>query len=136
MTIEQNRAIARRWMNELWQKNNKAAFDELLAPDFTFNYAAPGVTSDREGYKQTVNGVHIGFPSIDFTTEEMIAEGDKVVAYWKGRGVHKGEFWGVAPTGKQVTMEGISIIEIGNGKIVKEVGHMNALDVLQGIGAF
>jgi len=135
MPIEQNKAIAQRWMEEVWQKASAAAIDELLADNFVFNYAAPGTTSDREGYKQTVNAVHSGFPDVQFTTEDMVVEGDKAAVYWKGRGTHKGEFWGVASTGKQVTMAGVSIIRVAGGKIVEEVGHMNTMELLQEIGA-
>lgn len=136
MSVEENKALARRWMEEIWEKASSTAMDELLAPDFVFNYSAPGVTPDREGYKQTVNGLFVSFPDVKWTTEDMVAEGDKVAVHWTGRGTHKGEFWRVAPTGKQVTMRGISIMRIEGGKIVKEVGYNNMLDVLEQLGAF
>jgi len=136
MTTEENKAIARRWGEEVWRKRNLAAIDELLAADFVFNYAPPGVAPDREGYKQTVNEYFVGFPDIQFTTEDMVAEGDEVAVHWMARGTHKGDFWGVTPTGKQVTMRGISIIRIVGGKLVEEWGYMNALDLMQQLGAF
>ena len=135
MSIEQNKAIARRWMDEVWQNASLSSMDELLAPDFVFNYPMSGATSDREGYKQTVIGVHSGFPDIQFNTEDMIAEGDKVAVYWRGVGTHEREFWGVTATGKQVTTEGISILRIAGGKITEEVQYMNTLEALQQIGA-
>ena len=54
MSIELNKELGRRWFEEIWDKGNMAAIDELLATNFVFNYAAPGVASDPEGYKQTV----------------------------------------------------------------------------------
>lgn len=135
MSVEQNKAIAQRWMDEVWQKASLASIDELLATNFVFNYALPGAKPDREGYKQTVSKVHSGFPDIQFTTEDVVAEADRVVVYWKGLGTHKEEFWGVAATGKQVTTEGISILYIAGGKIIEEVQYMNTLEVLQQIGA-
>ena len=65
----------------------------------------------------------------------MVAEGDKVAVHWKGTATHKGEFFGIAPTGKRVTIAGTSIIQIVGGKIIREVGYMDTLGVLQQIGA-
>ena len=120
MSVEINKALARRWMKEIWQKANPAAIDELLAPDIFFNYTRPGVKPNREAYKQEVNSYLIGFPDLQYTIEDIIAEGNKVAVRYVGRGTHKGEFWGIAPTGKKVTMRGISIIRIEGGKIVEE----------------
>ena len=136
MSIEQNKAIARRWVDEIWQNASEAAIDELLADNFVFNYPSPGANSDREGYKRAIREPRTSFPDIQFTTEDMVAEGDKVAVQWKGTATHKGEFFGIAPTGKRVTMAGISIIQIVGGKIIREVGYMDTLDVLQQIGAF
>ena len=133
---EQNKAIARRWMDKVWRDASESAIDELLADNFVFNYASPGTNSDKEGYKQAVKGPRASFPDIQFTTEDMVAEGDKVAIYWKGSGTHKGEIFGIAPTGKRVTVAGISIIQIVNGKIVQEVGFSDMLGMLQQIGAF
>ena len=135
MSAEETKAVAQRWMDEVWQKASPSAMNEILASDFTFNYAAPSVKPDREGYKQGVNDVHSGFPDVQFTTEDMVVEGDKAAVYWKGRGTHKGQFWRIAPTGKQVTMAGISIIRITGGKIVEEVGFLNMMGIMQELGA-
>jgi len=134
MSIEENKAIARRWMEEVWSKGNLAAIDELLAADFVFNYAPPGVAPDREGYKQTVTILCAPFADIHSTIEDMVAEGDKVAVRWTWRGTHKGEFMGVAPTGKEVTITGISILRIVGGKLVEEWGEMNMLGMMQQLG--
>jgi steroid delta-isomerase-like uncharacterized protein len=134
MSTEESKTLASRWMEEVWQKASPIAMDELLAPDFSFNYPPPGVEPNRETYKQGVNSFHVGLPDIQFTTEAMVAEGNKVAVHWTGRGTHKGEFWGVAPTGKQVTMGGISIIRIEGGKIVEEWGYMDMMGLMQQLG--
>ena len=136
MSIEQNKAIARRLVDEVWQNASEAAIDELLADNFVFNYPSPGASSDREGYKRAIMEPATSFSDIQFTTEDMVAEGDKVAVHWTGTATHKREFFGVAPTGKRVTLAGISIIQIVGGKIIREVGDINTLDVLQQIGAF
>ena len=134
MSIEENKAIARRWMEEVWGKGSLAAVDELCAPDFVWHWAPPGVASDREGYKQNVTMSFAPFADIRSTIEDMVAEGDKVVVRWTWRGTHKGEFMGIAPTGKQVTLTGISIIRIAGGKIVEEWGEMDMLGWMQQLG--
>lgn len=135
MSAEETKAVAQRWMDEVWQKASPSAMDEILASDFTFNYAALGVKPDREGYKQTVNDMHAAFPDIQFTTEDMVVEGDRAAVHWKGRGTHKGQFAGIAATGRQATTAGISIIHVAGGKIVEETGYMNMMDLMQELGA-
>lgn len=125
MTVEENKAIARRWMEEIWQEASAAAVDELLAPDFVFHYAPPGAEPDREAYKQMLDDMLASLPDIEFTTEDIVVGEDKVAVHWIGRGTHKGEFWGAAPTGEQVTMRGISILRIEGGRIVEEWGYDN-----------
>jgi steroid delta-isomerase-like uncharacterized protein len=135
MSTEETRKMARRWMDEVWQKASSTATDEILAADFTFNYAAPGVKPDREGYKQTVKEWHTGFPDVKFATADVIALGDKAAVHWKCQGTHRGRFLRIAPTGKRVSMAGISIIRIAGGKIVDEVGYANMMEVMQELGA-
>ena len=134
MSTEENKALARRWMEEIWGKGNVAAVDELFAPDFVFHYAPPEVAPDREAYKQTVTMLCAAFPG-PVTIEDMVAEEDKVAVRWTWRGTHTGEFWGIAPTRKQVTMTGISIIRIVGGKIVEEWGESDNLGFMQQLGA-
>ena len=135
MSLEENKAVARRWMEEIWQKASPAAIDELLAPNFVFNYPPPGVEGNREAYKQIVKDLFTGFPDLKWTTADMVAEGDKVAVHWKGRGTHKGEWWGIPPTGKQATPSGISIIRIAGGKLVEEAGYGNMGEMVQQLGA-
>jgi steroid delta-isomerase-like uncharacterized protein len=132
MSIEENKALARRWNEEIWSKGNLAAVDELLATNFVFNYPAPGLAPDREGYKQTVTMA--SFANIQSVIEDMVAEEDRVAVRWTWRGTHKSEYMGVAPAGKQVTITGISILRILGGKIVEEWGEMDNLGMLQQLG--
>ena len=136
MPTEENKAIARRWNEGVWNKGNLAAIDELFATDFVFNYPPPGATPDREGYKQFVTRNFATWADIRCTIEDMVAERDKVAVRWTWSGTHTGELMGIAPTGKQVTMTGISIMHIVGGKIAKEWTEMDILGVLQQLGAF
>ena len=134
MSTEENKTIARRWNEEVWGKGNLAVIDELFAANFVFNYPAPGAAPNLEGYKQTVTSLCVPFADIHSTTEDMVAEGDKVAVRWTWRGIHKGEFMGVAPTGKQVAITGISIFRIVGGKIVEEWGEMDNMGMREQLG--
>jgi steroid delta-isomerase-like uncharacterized protein len=134
MSIEENKAIARRWNDEIWSKGNLAMIDELMAPDFVFNFPSAGAAPDREGYKQTVVEFRGPCSDIQSIAEEVIAEGKKVVVRWTWSGAHTGEVWGVAPTGKRLTLTGISILRIEGGKIVEEWGEMDNLGLMGQLG--
>ena len=111
MSVEENKAIASRAVEELWNKNNLAVVDELYATNFV-SHGLPEVTPDREGYKQFVTISRTALPDFHTTVEDIIAEGDKVVQRFTARGTHKGEFMGIPPTGKKVTITGIAIDRI------------------------
>jgi len=136
MSIEENKAIVRRWNDEVYDKGNLAAIDELFATNFVWHFAPPGVTPDREGYKQeNVTNLRASFADIQCTVEDMVAEGEKVAVRWTWRGTHKGEYMGIAPTGKQATISGIEILRIVGGKIVEEWSESDWLGFMQQLGA-
>ena len=134
METEKNKAIARRWSNEIWNNGNVDIIDELYADDFVSHY--PGFpTADRESYKQWAAMEYASFADIHCTIEDLVAEGDKVVIRWIWKGSHsKGNYMEIAPTGKQVTITGITILRIEGGKIVEEWGNSDELGKLQQLG--
>jgi len=136
MSLDENKALARRWNEEIWSKGNLSVLDEFLATNFVFNYAPPGMVPNKEAYKLAVTMYHSACPDMYYEIEDVIGEGDKVVVRWVGRGTQKGEIMGIAPTGKSVTVTGISVLQIVDGKIVKEWTEMDTLGVLQQLGAF
>lgn len=135
MSLEENKAIASRWNEEIWSKGNMAAVDELMATNFVWLNAPPGVASDREGFKRFQTGALGAFADMKCTVEDMVAEGDKVAVRWTWSGKHTGEYMGIAPTGKQVTMTGVSIIHIAGGKIVEEWDESDNLGFMEQLGA-
>ena len=135
MGIEENKAVAARWTEEIWNQGNVAAVDEILTPNFTFNYALPGMPPDRESYKKVVAMYRNAFHGLHLTNEIVVAEGDKVAIRWRGQSEHQGEFMGIGPTGKKVTMAGNSIARIESGKIAEEWTEMDAVGLMQQIGA-
>ena len=136
MGIEENKTIVRRWNEEVWNKGDLAAIDELFATDFVFNYPPPGAAPNREGYKQFITRNFATWADIHCTIEDMVAEGDKIAVRWTWNGTHKGEFElvGLAPTGKQVIMTGISVIHIVGGKITREWTEQDMLGMMQQLG--
>jgi predicted ester cyclase len=134
MSTEENKAIARRWNDEIWNKGNIDVIDELFAANFVSYY--PGFpTSDRENYKEWVAMEFAAFADIHCTIEDLVAEGDKVAIRWTWRGTHsKGKYMEIAPTGKKVTNIGITILRIEGGKIVEEWGSSDELGKLQQLG--
>jgi predicted ester cyclase len=123
MLTEENKDIVRRAIEEIWNKGNMAIADELLAANFV-NHDPCGTpeTFNLEAYKQGVSDSRTDFPDLHVTIEEQIAEGDKVVTRWTCTGTHKGKSGAIdiAPTGKQVTIEGVTIDHIAGGKILEE----------------
>ena len=134
IALEQNKAIARRYIEELWTKGDLAVADELIAADFVDHSPAPGVTPDREGIKQGVTAFQTGFSDFQFIIEDLIAEGDKVVIPQTFRGTHTGEFAGAPATGKEITMTVIVILRIEGGKIVDRWANVDELGFLIQLG--
>ncbi len=135
MSTKENKVIACSWNDEIYSKGDFAAIDEFFANDFVWHYAPPGVAPDLEGYKRNVAETLAPFADMNCTAEDIIAEGDKIAIRWSWRGTHKGEYMGIAPTGKQVTITGISILWIVGGKIVEEWTEPDNLGFMEQLGA-
>ena len=133
MSTEQNKMVARRLFEEVWNSKNLAVLDEMLAPNFVFHNSVQTLYGP-DGFKQFATTYHTAFPEAHFTIEDVIAEGDTVVLRWTARGTQSGELLGIPPTGKQVTVSGITITLISNSKSVESWGEFDALGMLQQIG--
>ena len=135
MSTEDNKAAERRFYAEVWAKHNLDVVDELVAPDVVeHNPLFPGQEPGREGFRQTLETAFSAFPDAQSTIEDLIAEGDKVVVRWTGRGTHRGAFMGILPTNKQMTSAGIDIIRYKGGKRVETWRQWDALGVMQQLG--
>ena len=129
--LEENKAITRRFNDEVWTEGNLDVADEIVAADLVWHNTE---INDVEAFKQNLIAFRAGFPDVHFTTEDMVAEGDKVVARFTSQGTHTGELWGIAPTGKQATWTSIGIIRITDGKIVEMWGNEDNLGRLRQLG--
>lgn len=134
MSTESIKALARRIPLEAFNQGNKAIFDEVVAADANDHLPPPGLPPGREGYKQFVTVLHAAFPDIRYTVNEEVAEGDKIMHRTTARGTHRGEFLGIAPTGKQITWDEMHILRFANGKAVEHWGNVDQLSILQQLG--
>lgn len=131
---EKNKALERREIEEVWNKRNPDAVDEIYAPDFVNHSTPPGMPNDREGLKALV-GAYLGaFPDLKVTPDFLVAEGDKVVNRWTATGTHTGELMGIPATGKQINMTGIAIVRIAGGKIAELWMESDTMGMMQQLG--
>src|SRR3972149_6764905 len=116
MSTEENKALVRRFY-EAFSRQNTAALDQFAAADFVDHDLPPGVPPTLEGAKQYLGMFLAAFPDIHNMVEDMVAEGDKVVARVYFSGTHTGEFQGMPATGKQINIEAFDMFRIANGKL-------------------
>jgi steroid delta-isomerase-like uncharacterized protein len=135
MSSEQNKAIVRRAFEEPW-KGNLAVVDELVAGDYVgHDPASPEPLRGPAGVKEFISTYRAAFPDARITVKQQLAEGDLVATRWAGRGTHEGELQGIRPTGRQVTVSGVTISRLSGGKIVEEFQNWDTLGMLQQLGA-
>src|SRR5919112_4230235 len=116
--IKQDKALVRRWLDEVLTRGEMERIDELFASNYVLH--DPGLVREvhgREGVEQYAARFRAASPDICFTVEDQIAEGDMVVTRWTARGTHREEFLGIPPTGSQITMSGIEFDRVIDGKI-------------------
>jgi predicted ester cyclase len=132
MSIEANKALSRRWFEEI-DRLNDAIVDELLADDYVDHtpLPVPGLAHGREGVKQVFEMNRVAFTDAYHTIEDQVAEGDLVVTRVLGGGIHTGPFLGIPPTNKHVQMRGTVMHRIRDGKIAEHWAVIDALSLLQ-----
>ena len=133
-----NKSLVRRYLEGVFSKHDLALIDETMSSDFVEyqNYDSSGEKPiNREEWKKVSQMFLSAFPDLHCDIMDVIAEGDKVACRWISRGTHKGTYMGVAPTNKQVTIPGISIFRIVNGKIVEGRASWDMIGCLAQLGA-
>ena len=130
---EENKAFARRFLDELWNRSNFGLVDQLLASDYDGHSST--VIRGPEGAIEFVPRLRNALPDFQFSILDQIAEGDKVATRWTIRGTHEGEFQGIPPSGKQIEMTGITIFRIANDKLIDGWTNEDVLGMLQQLGA-
>jgi steroid delta-isomerase-like uncharacterized protein len=131
---EQHKALVRRYLERTINEGDATAIDELTSADYVGHMS--GVPPfDRAAHKQLLAAFRAAFPDQRVAIEDLIAEGDKVVNRATYSGTHRGEFQGIAPTGKRFTIAGINVSRIADGKVVEDWTVLDMLGMLQQLGA-
>jgi len=135
MSLEKNKTAALRIPLEVFNKGNVNVADEVMAADY-IEYAPvpPGLPPGVAGFKLFIPAFRAAFPDFQFTVDDVIAEGDKVVVRLTAQGTQKGEFAGLPASGKQATWSEIHICDMANGKLVEHWVVQDRLGMMQQLG--
>lgn len=132
----ENKSIVRRLYEEVWNKRRLEVAGELISPSHAMQIIdLPDSGIGPEAYARNVTQYVRAFPDLKFTVLDMVAEDEKVVALWNISGTHKGEFRGIAPTGKKISVDGITISQLADGKIMDSFVSLDMWTLMQQIGA-
>ncbi len=132
---EKNKAVVRRLFEEVWNKGNLSVTDECFAPTYTHHDpSTPEFARGPEGEKRRATLYRAAFPDLRLTIEDLVAEEETVVARWSCRGTHRGDLSGIALTGKQITISGISIARFAGGKMIEGWVNWDAHGMLEQLG--
>jgi len=134
VSLEKNKAILARVVEEFINKNKSEEADALFSADFVNHNPSFGVSPDRVGIKEMIRLFHVAFPDYKMTIEDIIAEDDRVAVRMTAEGTHKGEILGIKPTGNRIDVMTISIVRISNDRIVERWNITNELEVMKEMG--
>jgi len=136
MPTEENKAIFRKFVEDVMNHGNLPVVDELFAPEFIGHIGLPPVPSmSREGVKALFSMYHYAFSDFHATIELLMAEGDKVVGLLTVSGTHTGNFAGISQTGKQVNFRTMDIFRLVDGTIVEHWAMPDQYSLRQQLGA-
>jgi len=131
---EANKALTLRYWEEVANKGNLDLIEEICAPDYVCHEVDQDIRGP-EGVRQFIFMLRAAFPDLHVTVEDVIAEGDKIVQRWTGRGTHQGELMGIPPTGNRVSVAGITISCFKDGKVSEEWEVYDMMGMMHQLGA-
>jgi steroid delta-isomerase-like uncharacterized protein len=135
MSTEQNKALAHQFIEEVLNQGNMSRINDLLAPDFVeHEEVPPGVPRNREGVAMLLTMLRSAFPDFKATIGDVIAEGDKVVVRMTWTGTQQGEFMGMPPSGKPMSIGVIDIFRMDEGKLVEHWGLSDTMSMMEQLG--
>ncbi|PKB64419.1 MAG: hypothetical protein BZY80_03120 [SAR202 cluster bacterium Io17-Chloro-G2] len=132
---EANRAVVSRFIEEFKNNANAGIVDELFTPGFVHHLPDPRLPAGKEGLKLVGQSITAGFPDVQVTVNDLLADGDKVIERTTARATHTGEFNGIPPSGTAVTWTEIHIYRLENGKIAEMWSEIDLLGLLIQLGA-
>jgi steroid delta-isomerase-like uncharacterized protein len=135
MSAEENKTVIRRWI-EAYNERDLEGEADVLAPGFVAHVsAAPGPLEGLEAWRQFTGPFSEAFPDLRLTVQDIAAEGDTVAARVAFRGTHRGEFQGIAPTGKEVAFSSMEFNRVVDGKVEEHWVELDLLGLMQQLGA-
>jgi steroid delta-isomerase-like uncharacterized protein len=132
---DENKTIVRQLYEEVWNKRRLELVDEIISPSHALH--DPNLTDSAigpEAYKRQVTRFVTAFPDLCFNVEDMFGERDKLAVAWTISGTHKGEFMGIPATDKKVSVDGITLNHIVNGKIMDSYISWDSLGLMRQLG--
>ena len=136
MSIEDHKALIRRFYEEVWNKGNLDAADTIFADDYVRHDLRPGnPLPGPAGQKKIAADFRAAFPDLHMTIDVIVAEGDIIAARWTTEGTNTGQWGSIPPTGKRAKFSGVNIFRIANGRVVEIWNHRDDLGVMQQLGA-
>lgn len=128
-----NKAVVRRLI-EAFNAGNLSVIDELIANNYVYREPMVGERRGPQGSKEITNTYRTAFPDAKMTIDEQIVSGDTVVTRWTGTGTQTGPLLGLAPTGRRITVTGIRISHLQNGKVVEDFENYDTLGMMRQLG--
>jgi steroid delta-isomerase-like uncharacterized protein len=135
MSVEENKAIVRRYVEDVLIRRDETIAEAIVAPDFVDHTPLDGQAGGTEGRRQRTATVRGAFPDMEITVEHLIAEGDRVAWHFIIRATHSASFLGVEATGRRVEYTLSAIVRIADGRIAERWIIFDRLRILQQIGA-
>lgn len=133
MSTDDVKSLVRQYVQKVWNHGDSAALDDLTTPAFAY-YLAGQPPRNRTDMQQFIAMTHAAFPDWHVEIVDLIAEANTAAVRWQGQATHRGVFHGIPPTGKRVTVTGINLYRIADGKIAAEWEQTDSLGLLQQLG--
>jgi len=130
--LEKNKDFLNVYTEDFWNDHNIDAFDKYFTSDYAYHSGEGDL--NREQYKGLCQAYFTAFPDLHITTDDLIAEGDKITKIWTANGTHKGDLMGIPATGKPINIKGIEVFRLADGKIAELWSSMDNLGMLQQLG--
>ena len=135
MTAEENKALVRRFYEEVWDRGNTDVAYEVFADGYVRHDLRPGAgLSGPAGQKKIAEDFQAAFPDLEFTIDLLFGEGDFVVGRWTASGTHLGAWGDIEPTGQRATLSAVNIFRFEDGKVAEIWNHRDDLGLMEQLG--
>ncbi len=134
MSTEENKAVVRQFIDQVANQGKVDRVHDFISPEWIDHTGAAGQAPGIENSMRAAAMFRTAFPPWHTEIEDMIAEGDKVMFRGTSSGTHRAEFMGVPPTGKLVSMSGVHIMRLANGKIIEHWAYSDMMGFMRQLG--